>query len=194
MQTPSSPGWSSPFPSASCHRACAPCPWWFWWHSTRLAPVYQHFSFVGGPQTGHITIFHVLSRKCWLERNNRFPPIFGYTPVSTAQHLVNFHCCQGTLLAHVEVVVHQDLPEELFPSQSVPSLHHRKNFFILRGRTLHLSSLSFIRFLSTHSSSLSRSFWMPALPTSVPADSPTPCLMSPVKLMRYVLYSPPGHW
>lgn len=51
------------------------------------------------------------------------------------------------------------------PSGSL-SLYFCQGFFLPRCRTLHLSSLNFIRLLLANSSNLARSLWMAALPFS----------------------------
>ena len=54
------------------------------------------------------------------------------------------------------------LTTEMLFSRWAPSLYWCMGLFLSRYRTLHLSMLNFIRFLSTQLSSLSRSHWMAA--------------------------------
>lgn len=65
----------------------------------------------------------------------------------------------GLLLGHAASWKDASLPGS-------PSLYCCQSFFLPRCRTLHLSSLNFIRLLLAHSSNLARSLWMAALPFS----------------------------
>jgi len=107
---------------------------------------------------------------------------------STAQD--NVHClfCKGTLLAHVQLGVCQD-PQGLccnITFQLGDPLHILVHGVVPPQRQdlapWHLSLLNFMRFLSTHFSSLLRSFWMAAQPSSASVNPPS--LVSSENLLR----------
>lgn len=85
------------------------------------------------------------------------------------------YCCAGA---------HSGLPFSLLPTKTPKvhreqncleacSLHSCKVLFLLKGTTLHMSVLNFIRFLLACSSRTSRSLWVTALPSSTLTDPPS---------------------
>lgn len=52
----SSGNWTTLFPSVFPHMPYAPGPWPAWWSFTGFAPVFQHLSLPGQPQTGHFSV------------------------------------------------------------------------------------------------------------------------------------------
>lgn len=94
--------------------------------------------------------------------------------MNRVQVAVDHLCCQRTPLAHVQLSVYQHLlglfrksAAQTSRHASPHSLDESKGLLHLWCRTQHLSLLNFVRFLLAHSSSMSRSFWMAALPTSM---------------------------
>ena len=81
--------------------------------------------------------------------------------------------------------------EQLF-SRSAPSLYWCMRLFLPRCRTLHLPLLDFIRFLTAHLFSPSRSCWMAARPSSVSVTPPS--FVSSANCWRYTLSLHPAHW
>lgn len=94
-------------------------------------------------------VYQVLSRG-----DKLFPPSTGLASHNRAQDAVAHLCCQGTLLT--QFTAHQTWCKRF--------VHHQH-------WSLHLSSLNFMRFLLTPSSSLFRSLWMTALPSSISPGS-----------------------
>lgn len=124
-------------------------------------------TFTGGPSTVGACL--LWSKKCWVEEDNHFPQHAGYSSANNALDTVSVFSCQGTLLAHIQLVVSQ-ATQVIFSSsafqQPVPSPQCCQELFFPRCKILHLSLLHFM-FLLSHSSSLPRSLWMAALPYSV---------------------------
>lgn len=90
--------------------------------------------------------------------------------VHIAQALLFLLCCQGTPMAPVHLVPTKTswaFSTGQLPSQAVPSLYCCEGFCLPRCKALHLPLLNFMRFLSAHSSNLSRSFWVAALPSCI---------------------------
>ena len=134
---------------------------------------------------------------------------------NAAHDALGLHCCQGSLLTHVQFGVYQivwgwtrwplGVPSnpklsmilrptfsiELQPVSGFPC----KGFLLLRCRTWHWSLLNFTGFLMAHSSCLS--LWMAVLPLSVSAAPPWHCCQFGVmcKLDESGLHGflPPGH-
>lgn len=129
------------------------------------------------------------SNECQVKGVNHFPQSTVCACVCIAEDTAGHLCCQDTLLACAQLAVGPSWAffAELLPSLSVPSLYHSQGLFLPRGRTWHLCLLNFMRFLSAHSSSLSRSLWMAALPASV---STAPSLGSSADFLRvYAVFS-----
>lgn len=182
----SSLGWSSLFSSAS--NICS-MPLTILVAFQLTCPSSSVFFFTGCPKTHHITIFDVWSNKWLVERNNNpFSPVSSYTPDSTEQKLARFHCCQGTSPTYIWVLV--------APQSVMSILNHCNELFLPWGRILQLFLFNLIEFLLTHSSNVSRTFWMTALFPSMPATLSLilPWFSVPAKLIRYILSSLPGHW
>lgn len=116
-------------------------------------------------------------------QGSHFPWPAGYTLNNAAQHAVRLCCCKGTLLAHVWVVHHdpQVLSKRLCSSLSnyMVALYHRALdeallaffnwLFCSFGWFFKFAFLNFKKFLSGYSSSLLRSPWITALPSSMPS-------------------------
>ena len=80
----------------------------------------------------------------------------------TAQDTISHVSHKATLLAHVSAPVTQDCSAKPLCSWAPPSRYWCWGLFLPRCRTLHLSLLNFVKFLSVHFSSLLRSFWLAA--------------------------------
>lgn len=79
---------------------------------------------------------------------------------------------------------------KLLSIQSVPNLSYCMVLCQPRCRALHLPLLNFMRSPPAHFSSLTRSIWVAALPSSVSATPPN--LVSPINLLRG--HSIPSSW
>lgn len=88
-------------------------------------------------------------------------------------------------------------PQLLLPRPQVPCLYHRQRVFLPRRRILHLLLLSLMKFLSVHFfSSLSRSLWMEALPSSLstgPSNLVSAANCLPQIIILFFFYPKP-HW
>ncbi|KAK4810721.1 hypothetical protein QYF61_007695 [Mycteria americana] len=98
------------------------------------------------------------------------------TPVQamSTQDTVNLLCGKGTLLAHVQLGVHQDLLcKAAFQLGGPQHVYWCMGLFLPWCRTWHFPLLNCMRFLSAHFSSLSRSLWMAAQPSGISATPPS---------------------
>lgn len=110
----------------------------------------------------------------------------------SAQFAAGHISSRNTWLTHIQLVHHN--PQLLFykallypvSSQSVPL----EGLCQPNCRTLHLPLLNFVRSPRAHFSSLTRSVWVAALPSSVSATPPN--LVSPINVLRG--HSIPSSW
>lgn len=127
---------------------CAVAPWPAWWHLLDLLQHVSIFLVLNRPKPD--MILRTWSHKCQIERKDH------YTFSNAAQVVVGLLCCEGTLLIHVQIVVHY------VPCLQIagPSLYSGTGLFYAGCRTLSLLLMKSIKFLSTHFCSLLKSFWL----------------------------------
>lgn len=83
---------------------CAPAPWPAWWNLLDLLQHVPIFLVLNRPKLD--TVLQTWSRKCQMERKDYFSGPACYTFSNAAQDVVGCLCCKGTLLIHVQLVVH----------------------------------------------------------------------------------------
>lgn len=139
--------------------SCAPSPdhrgGLCWIHSSVARSVFRW----GAPNR---TPLQTWSDKCWIEGNVLPQPAVAL-------------CCKGTLQANVEFLFHQDAQVifcKIAFQPVVTSLNWCSGLFHPGYWTMHLLLLNFMRFLSTHFFSPSRSLWIAALLASVLTTPP----------------------
>lgn len=96
----------------------------------------------------------------------------------------------GWLAFNLSTTTLSSFSTKLFSMQSVPSLSHCVGLCQPSCRALHLPLLNFMRSPRAHFSSLTRSVWVAALPSSVSATPPN--LVSPTNVLRG--HSIPSPW
>ena len=92
----------------------------------------------------------------------------GCAPTDAALDSVGPRCCHAQFTAHQHV---QGLPHTAAPQPGSPTLCHSKGHFLFKCGTWHFLLLNFIKSLLSHSASLSTSFWMAAMPLSIPTGA-----------------------
>ena len=127
--------------------------------------------------------------QCWVEGKHHLPQPAGNTSPNAGLDTISFLCCKDTLLAPVHPgVLH--VPTSFFTKllSSWVATSWCLGLFFPRCRTLHISLLNFMKFLSAHFSSLSRSLWMAAQLCGVLVTCPS--FVSSANLVR--LHSVPS--
>lgn len=159
-----SPVWSSPSSPASPYRTYAPA-WLVRGSYTELAPVY--LSFLHWGQVAEVdAVFQEWSDDFWIKEM-----IPSLCLLAMLLLIKSGMMCTISAPGHDAGSCSGFCPQGP-SSQAVPSLRYHKSFFLPKYRTLYSSTLNFIRFLSAHPSSLSRSPWMTALPLSISVGLP----------------------
>ncbi|KAK4810857.1 hypothetical protein QYF61_008829 [Mycteria americana] len=116
-------------------------------------------------------VLQVRSHQSGVEWQNHLPRPAGHASFDAAQDTVGLLGCERTLLAHVQLFIHQ-----------YPSLYWNRGLPQPRCRTLHLALLNLMRFTQAHFSSLPRSLWMTSRPSGV-STAPL-SLVSSANLLR----------
>ena len=99
----SSPGWTVPDLSAFPRTSPAPDCYMSLWPFVALSPVCPSLS---SPELD--TVLQLWPHHCWAEGKDQFPRPAGNTLPSAAWDTIGLLCFKGTLLAHVQLSVHQD--------------------------------------------------------------------------------------
>lgn len=95
-----------------------------------------------------VTVLQMRSHPCQVEKEDYLLQSAGKVLVNVAQRTVGCLSCEVTLLALVELIVHQHLHVLLCKAASqlvIPSTWRCKRLFFPRYRTFHFPWLSFIR-------------------------------------------------
>lgn len=112
------------------------------------------------------TLLHVWSHQCWIEGKDHLSQPAGKRSPNIAQDTAAFTARTHCWLMF-NLVTPRSFSAKLLSSQVVPSMSWCLGLLLPRCWTLQFPLLNFMRFLSAHFSSLSRSFWMAAKPYSL---------------------------
>lgn len=157
----SAPVWTTPTLLVCLLSKGIPALWSHSWPSSVSAPTGLHFSCAGEPEKEGI--FQVRSHESRTTSLSWLATLLLMEPrMLLAFWTVIMPCC------HVELLLHEHLQVFLLRSALNPSLSWYLSLDLSWPpcRALHLTLLNFKRFTWAHLSSLSRSLWMPFLPSS----------------------------
>jgi len=119
------------------------------------------------PRTPHLAaILQVRSHWHRVEGQSKLPWPADYTSFDTAKGTIGFMGCQSTLLAHVQLAIHQ-YPQALFVRAVLYSFIPWVVFLWPMCNSLHLDLLKFVRLSWAHSLSLSRSLCVASHPSAI---------------------------
>lgn len=118
-------GWAYPVPSILFHLSSPTTLSSSWWPFP--PQVFSVFLQVRSPNLD--LVLPVCSNKCQMDWNNHNPQLADCPLVDATCEKVCSHCCEGTLLIHIQVATHQDHPSCAF-SCYVRLLHPRSSIYL----------------------------------------------------------------
>ena len=155
------------------------------WPSSGLTPTCPCLSWAEGSRAGCRTPGGVSPEQSRVEGQNHLPRPAGHASSDAAQDTDGFLGCECTLVAHVQLFIHQYSEVLLHRAALNPFIPQPVLILGIaptKMQDLHLALLNLVRFTWAHFLSLSRSLWMASCPSAM---STTPLsLMSADSLLK----------